>query len=60
MNLLQNVIIIAARYDDELSSLNIKIPLQNDFNYSAFHLYVIRADLKKLNKTHNEYIQIDM
>ncbi len=45
---------IAARYDDELSSLNIKIPLQNDFNYSAFHLYVIRADLKKLNKTHNE------
>ncbi len=45
---------IAARYDDELSSLNMKIPLQNDFNYSAFHLYVIRADLKKLNKTHNE------
>ena len=33
---------IAARYDDELSSLNIKIPLQNDFNYSAFHLYVIK------------------
>jgi UDP-4-amino-4,6-dideoxy-N-acetyl-beta-L-altrosamine transaminase len=33
---------IAKRYDEELASLNLQKPFQNEDSYSSYHLYVIR------------------
>ena len=43
---------IAKIYDEELSQLPIKLPLQNEDSFSSFHLYVIRLELKKIKMSH--------
>tara|TARA_Y100000768_G_scaffold302319_1_gene236191 strand:- start:28626 stop:29786 length:1161 start_codon:yes stop_codon:yes gene_type:complete len=45
---------IAKRYDDELSSLPIKIPYQLRGTYSSYHLYPICILANKANKTQKE------
>lgn len=39
---------IAARYNRELSDLPLTLPTQADYGHSAYHLYVIRLDLKAI------------
>lgn len=43
---------LAAQYNKKLSSFPITIPWQHPDAYSGFHLYVIRLQLDKLEKTH--------
>lgn len=45
---------IAKIYDEELSQLPIKLPLQNEDSFSSFHLYVIRLELKKIKMSHED------
>lgn len=45
---------IAAKYNDALANLPLTLPLQHSTSYSAYHLYVIRLQLDKINKTHLE------
>lgn len=45
---------LAARYNDLLSALPIICPWQDTDSYSGLHLFVIRLELTKLNKTHRE------
>ena len=44
--------VIAKKYNDELSDLPVKLPIQHPDTYSSYHLYVIRLLLDKLDKTH--------
>lgn len=44
--------VIAQRYDRLLAELPVTLPWQHPDGYSAFHLYVIRLQLNKINKTH--------
>ena len=39
---------IASRYNRDLAALPLTLPKQSDFAYSAYHLYVIRLDLKAI------------
>lgn len=43
---------LARRYDDLLKDLPVTTPWQHPGGYSAFHLYVIRLQLEKIQKTH--------
>lgn len=43
---------IAARYDDMLSTLPLTLPWQHPDGESAYHLYVIRLQLEKMQATH--------
>ena len=43
---------IAQRYDRLLAELPLTLPWQHPDGYSAFHLYVIRLQLDKINRTH--------
>ena len=43
---------LAHRYDTLLRDLPIKVPWQHYDSYSAMHLYVIRLQLDKINKSH--------
>lgn len=43
---------IAARYSQLLADLPITLPWQHPDSYSAYHLYVIRLQLDKINATH--------
>lgn len=43
---------IAARYSQLLADLPITLPWQHPNSYSAYHLYVIRLQLDKINATH--------
>jgi UDP-4-amino-4,6-dideoxy-N-acetyl-beta-L-altrosamine transaminase len=45
---------IAQRYDEQLADMPIAIPSQHPEGYSSFHLYVIRLQLAKINKTHRQ------
>lgn len=45
---------IASRYNQLLSELPIITPLQETYAYSSFHLYVIRLNLKDINKTQRQ------
>jgi dTDP-4-amino-4,6-dideoxygalactose transaminase len=45
---------IAACYDNSLKDMPITLPLRHPGNYSALHLYVIRLELNKLNKSRGE------
>ena len=49
--------ILAKRYDEALRSLPISTPFRHQDSYSAFHLYVIRLKLDKINKTHREVFE---
>lgn len=43
---------IANRYDELLADLPLTLPWQHPDNYSAYHLYVIRLHLNRINATH--------
>jgi UDP-4-amino-4,6-dideoxy-N-acetyl-beta-L-altrosamine transaminase len=45
---------LASRYNKQLADLPLTLPYQIESSYSAFHLYIIRLQLKKINKTHRE------
>jgi UDP-4-amino-4,6-dideoxy-N-acetyl-beta-L-altrosamine transaminase len=45
---------IADRYNQTLSSLPVTLPWQHPDGYSAYHLYIIRLKLDKLEKTHSQ------
>lgn len=44
--------VIAQRYNQLLANLPITLPWQHPDGYSAYHLYVIRLQLDKINTTH--------
>lgn len=45
---------IADRYNVALKDLPLKTPVQLEGTYSGLHLYVIRLDLTRINKTHKQ------
>ncbi|WP_115616648.1 DegT/DnrJ/EryC1/StrS family aminotransferase [Chromobacterium vaccinii] len=45
---------LATRYDRELEGLPVSTPWQHPDGYSGLHLYVIRLQLNKINKTHKQ------
>ena len=45
---------IADRYNVALKDLPLKTPVQLEDTYSGLHLYVIRLDLSRINKTHKQ------
>ena len=48
---------LAQRYNDLLKDLPITLPWQHPDSYSGLHLYVIRLQLDKINKTHLEVFE---
>lgn len=48
---------LAARYDDLLSALPVVTPWQHADSYSGLHLYVIRLQLDKIQKTHRQVFE---
>lgn len=48
---------LAKRYDDYLTDLPVVIPWQHTDSYSGLHLYVIRLQLEKINKSHLEVFE---
>lgn len=48
---------IAREYDHALAELPLVIPHQIDASYSSYHLYVIRLELDKLGKSHQQVYQ---
>ncbi|MCF5518275.1 UDP-4-amino-4,6-dideoxy-N-acetyl-beta-L-altrosamine transaminase, partial [Pseudomonas sp. PA-3-6E] len=48
---------LAARYNDLLASLPVTTPWQHEDSYSGLHLYVIRLQLDKINKTHRQVFE---
>jgi len=48
---------LASRYNNKLTQLPIVTPYVSRDAYSAYHLYVIRLELKKINKTHKEVFE---
>jgi UDP-4-amino-4,6-dideoxy-N-acetyl-beta-L-altrosamine transaminase len=46
---------IAKRYDMLLADLPVTAPWQDPENYSAYHLYVIRIQLKRIRKTQRQF-----
>ncbi|AKE52353.1 UDP-4-amino-4,6-dideoxy-N-acetyl-beta-L-altrosamine transaminase [Kangiella geojedonensis] len=49
--------VLAKRYDKLLDKLPITLPWQHEDSYSGLHLYVIRLQLDKLNKSHLEVFE---
>lgn len=45
---------LAASYNKALAGLPLTLPWQHPDSYSAYHLYVIRLQLDKINKTHKQ------
>jgi UDP-4-amino-4,6-dideoxy-N-acetyl-beta-L-altrosamine transaminase len=45
------------RYNQALEGLPLTIPWQHPDTYSAYHLYVIRLKLNKINKTHRQVFE---
>ena len=48
---------LAQRYNELLKDLPITLPWQHDDSYSGLHLYVIRLQLDKIDKTHLEVFE---
>jgi len=48
---------LAARYDQLLADLPLKLPWQHPDTESAFHLYVIRLRLDSIRKTHRQVFE---
>ena len=48
---------LASRYNELLADLPVLLPLAFDDCYSAFHLYIIRIDLKKNTASHLEVFE---
>jgi len=49
---------LAQQYNKSLSGLPLILPYQHPDNYSAFHLYVVRLKLDKINKTRKEVFEL--
>jgi UDP-4-amino-4,6-dideoxy-N-acetyl-beta-L-altrosamine transaminase len=47
----------ADRYDNLLADLPLQTPVRADNSYSAFHLYVIRLTLSRINRTHSQIFE---
>lgn len=45
---------VVSFYNEALKDLPLTLPYQNPETYSSFHLYIIRLNLDKINKTHEE------
>lgn len=48
---------LAKRYDELLAGLPVTTPWQHPDSYSGLHLYVIRLDLAKLERTHRQVFE---
>jgi UDP-4-amino-4,6-dideoxy-N-acetyl-beta-L-altrosamine transaminase len=48
---------LVGRYNQSLSDLPLVLPYQHPGNYSAFHLYVIRLQLDRIEKTHRQVFE---
>ena len=48
---------IARKYDHALAELPLVVPHQIDASYSSYHLYVIRLELDKMGKSHQQVYQ---
>lgn len=48
---------VARQYDILLNDLPVVTPCKQPDNYSAYHLYVIRLELNKINKTHRQVFE---
>ena len=48
---------LARRYDQLLADLPVTTPWQHPDSYSGLHLYVIRLQLDKINKTHRQVFE---
>ena len=48
---------LARRYDDLLTGLPVTAPWQHGDSYSGLHLYVIRLQLDKIQKTHRQVFE---
>lgn len=48
---------LACRYDDLLASLPVTTPWQHPDSYSGLHLYVVRLQLDKIQKTHRQVFE---
>ena len=48
--------VVAERYNTSLAGLPITLPYQHSDCHSAFHLYVIRLQLKKSKKSHRQIV----
>ena len=49
---------IAKRYDESLNNLPLVIPSKQPDSYSSMHLYVIRIQHEKIEKTHREVFEV--
>jgi UDP-4-amino-4,6-dideoxy-N-acetyl-beta-L-altrosamine transaminase len=49
---------LANRYNNKLNQLPVITPFQGQDNFSSYHLYVIRLQLKKITKTHLEIFNL--
>lgn len=49
--------LLAKRYNQQLADLPVTTPWQHPDSYSGLHLYVIRLQLDKINKTHREVFE---
>lgn len=48
---------LAQRYNELLQSLPLTLPFQHSDSYSGLHLYVIRLQLDKIDKTHRQVFE---
>jgi dTDP-4-amino-4,6-dideoxygalactose transaminase len=48
---------IAQRYNELLFELPLELPWQHPESYSAYHLYVVRLQLKKIKATHRQVFE---
>ncbi len=48
---------LAKRYNNLLKELPLKLPFQHPDTHSSFHLYIIRLDLDKINRSHREVFE---
>lgn len=46
--------VIAKRYDELLANMPLATPFQHSDSHSSYHLYLIRLDLSKINKTNRQ------
>lgn len=49
---------LAARYDELLAGLPITLPWQHPDSYSGLHLYVIRLQLDKVDRSHRQVFEL--
>ena len=49
---------LARRYDELLAELPITLPWQHQDSYSGLHLYVIRLELDRIQKTHRQVFEM--